>query len=417
MHRYLTGAGCQCGVFFLGEISVHESALIAGYRIEVFENASDQPPEKLVNRIRWYRDATIHQARNWLSRVSDEVADLSGPGSLTLNDFRWPWAVTRFAEVVGVFRPNAIIFEYIKMAYLIEALTTNERARIKCLIDTHDVLHLRAEQFFANGFPHWLRIDRAEESQVLQNFDAVMAIQDEEAETFRNMLEDKIEVITVGHAVEWADESRLDESPATEAPSRITIGYIGSKNFSNWQAIRDFLNFAWPTVMARHQESCELVIAGAICDWFDRDADGQIEFGTGSPSRDLGDHGATGATTCNAVRNVRLLGRIDHVETFYKEIDVMINPVKFGTGLKIKNAESLRYGKLLITTLNGFVGMPEATRLACMVVESVNEMGLAVNSICSNLSQIRPMQQLALQLAQTEFSESQAYSQLNRYLG
>ena len=116
------------------------------------------------------------------------------------------------------------------------------------------------------------------------------------------------------------------------------------------------------------------------------------------------------------VHNVRLLGRVDHVEDFYDVIDVVINPVQFGTGLKIKNAESLRYGKLLITTLNGFNGMPEMTRLACMVVESVNEMGLAINSVCSDLSMIRPMQQLALELAQTEFSETQAYSELQQYL-
>jgi hypothetical protein len=94
----------------------------------------------------------------------------------------------------------------------------------------------------------------------------------------------------------------------------------------------------------------------------------------------------------------------------------MINPVEFGTGLKIKNAEALRFGKLLITTMNGFDGMPEATRLACKVVEDVDEMGLAINSICNDLSSIRPMQRLALELSQTEFSETQAYSELKRFL-
>ena len=88
----------------------------------------------------------------------------------------------------------------------------------------------------------------------------------------------------------------------------------------------------------------------------------------------------------------------------------------FGTGLKIKNAESLRYGKLLITTTCGFDGMPEVTRLACMVVEGVNEMGLAINSVCSDLPSIRSMQNLAWELSQTEFSESHAYSELRRYL-
>ena len=83
---------------------------------------------------------------------------------------------------------------------------------------------------------------------------------------------------------------------------------------------------------------------------------------------------------------------------------------------RIKNAEALRYGKLLITTRNGFDGMPEATRLACKVVEDVNEMGMAINSLCRELPAIRQLQSLALQLSQTEFSEHQAYSALHRLL-
>ena len=107
-----------------------------------------------------------------------------------------------------------------------------------------------------------------------------------------------------------------------------------------------------------------------------------------------------------------MIGRIDEIMQFYDRVDVLINPVEFGTGLKIKNSEALRYGKLLITTRNGFDGMPEATRLACKVVENVDEMGMAINSLCSDLSSIRKMQSLALQLSQTEFSETQAYSEL-----
>ena len=159
-----------------------------------------------------------------------------------------------------------------------------------------------------------------------------------------------------------------------------------------------------------------MAIAGGICEWFETDDIGNVLFGAEVEAELPNSDMVTAVESRTKVENVNLMGRIDQVEDFYDRIDVVINPVQFGTGLKIKNAESLRYSKLLITTLNGFVGMPEATRLACMVVESVNEMGLAINSVCSDLSQIRPMQLLALQLAQTEFSESQAYSDLWSHL-
>lgn len=427
MQRFLNSKGCQCAVFYLGALDQSDRKLVEESDLEVIENSSDQPPDKLVNRLRWYADATLNQARKWLSQTSPQARPEEGPQSLKLEDYRWPWAQTRFSEVVESFQPTTIVFEYISMAYLLDALSSEQRSSITCVVDTHDVLHRRAEQFFAHGFPHWLEITKQEEAEVLNQFDGIIAIQSAEAQTFRSMVDDTVAVFTAGHAVE-RDGSELSTTEETSVPEKVTVGYIGSKNFSNWQAIREFLSCAWPTVMHKNADACELAIAGGICDWFDSDEDGSVllaqklnessELVTASPSTE--NPGCTESQTAVdqrvQVENARLLGHVQSVEDFYDAIDLVINPVQFGTGLKIKNAESLRYGKLLITTTNGFVGMPECTRLACKVVENVNEMGLAINSICNNLNQIRPMQNLALQLAQTEFSDSQAYSELWSYL-
>lgn len=416
LQRFLAAKGCTCAVFYLGSLTESDRQRIEKYGLEVMENSSDEPPKKLVNRIRWYRDATLHQAKQWLSQTSPLARPVDGPQSLKLDDYRWQWAQTRFAEVVESFQPTAIIFEYITMGYLLDALNGQQRQQIKCLVDTHDVLHRRAEQFFAHGYPHWLDVTREEEGEVLCKFDGVIAIQNAEAETFRSLVDNRAQVITAGHAVDRED-SAFEHSPAESVPDKVTVGYIGSKNFSNWQAIHEFLTNAWPSVLLKNGGSCELAIAGAICDWFESDDGGHVLLNQGVADATAGSSDTQTAVD-NRIRidNVRLLGRVDRVEDFYDAIDIVINPVRFGTGLKIKNAESLRFGKLLITTLNGFTGMPEATRLACMVVESVNEMGLAINSICTDLSKIRPMQKLALQLAQTEFSEPQAYSELWSYL-
>ena len=412
IHRCLVRQGKTCGVFYLDELNDADQSLIEDLQLELFSCVSHQPPEKLFNRMKWYADATINQARTWLSKSDENIAVTDGPPSLALSDFEWPWAITRFREVVDSFKPDAVIFEYIKMAYLKKAFSDSQSRSITTLVDTHDVLHRRAEQFFAHGFPHWLKIDREEEADVLGQFDGVIAIQEKEAATFREMVGEKTEVITAGHAVEKRTSAKPLDAEGGQV-DHITVGYIGSKNFSNWQAIREFLNCAWPAVLQKHATTCDLVIAGGICDWFDRDADGNL---IGAAQADKSGEIQIAQFNAEALHRVQLLGRIDDVEQFYDQIDIVINPVEFGTGLKIKNAESLRYGKLLITTMNGFSGMPEATRLACMVVEDVKEMGLAINSVCNDLAAIRPMQKLALELSQTEFSESQAYQELLRYL-
>ena len=410
IHRFLKNEGYTCGVFYLGKLTSAERQLTKKHDIEVFDCASDEPPEKLMNRMRWYADATLNQARNWLFREKGLAAVVDGPASLTLADFEWPWAKTRFAETAEAFQPDCIVFEYIKMAYLVDALPSSQRSKIRCVVDTHDVLYRRAEQFFAHGFPHWLEIDRDQESEVLSKFDAVIAIQEKEAKTFTEMTESNVPVITAGHAVDSNIDDDFDANTG-QPPSKIVVGYIGSKNFSNWQAIRQFLYCAWPAVIKKNSAKCELVIAGGICDWFENDGADNSELAFAHSDSDNDD-----CPVHAPIENLRLLGRIDGIDEFYDQIDVVINPVEFGTGLKIKNAESLRFAKLLITTTKGFDGMPEATRLACKVVENVSEMGLAINSICNNLDSIRPMQQLALELSQTEFSESQAYSELKRYL-
>lgn len=406
LHRYLSGEQYQSQVFYLGQVADGESKLVERHQVDLIQSTSDKPPEKLAGRIRWYADATINQARNWLNRETVSTLPDNAPESLVLADFDWPWARTKFAETVEKYQPDTIIFEYIKTAYLMDALSPKQRKSIKCIVDTHDLLHRRAEQFFSNGFPHWLKIDRDEEAEVINRFDVVMAIQNKEADLFREMAPVP-KTITVGHAV----ESQAVPEPQVQAttPEEITIGYIGSKNFSNWQAIRNFLQNAWPSVLERHGDKCNLLIAGAVCNWFDDTVSQE--------SVSAADHDSDTATSVAALKpstmqNVQMIGRIDEIMQFYDRVDVLINPVEFGTGLKIKNSEALRYGKLLITTRNGFDGMPEATRLACKVVENVDEMGMAINSLCSDLSSIRKMQSLALQLSQTEFSETQAYSEL-----
>ncbi len=402
LYRFLSKDPYLGKVFFLGSLDAKSIDLASSCGVDYQAFTSDHPPENLASRIQWYADATLNQARKWLSRKSSPLPIAEGPRSLKLEDFRWPWAIQRFREVVNQFKPDTIVFEYIKMGYLLEALSKQQRQQINCVVDTHDIIHRRAEQFFSNGFPHWLMIDREQESKVLNQFDLVMAIQDQEAREFREMAPET-ETITVGHAVELDGTPLASPQKSVDAPlNQLRIGYIGSKNFSNWSAIRKFLRTAWPNVQKKNRDFCQLLIAGGICDWIQS-----------QPDTDADD---PQMITAQHLQGVQLLGHVRTIDDFYDQIDVLINPVEFGTGLKIKNAEALSFGKLLITTTQGFDGMPQSTRLACKVVNSVDEMGDAINSLTNDTSSIRSMQSLAAQLAQTEFSPEFAYSELSEWI-
>ena len=396
LHRYLASHGHAVHVFYLGKVDEHSRELVTQQSIDLSQITSDQPPKNLLSRLQWYANATINQARQWLMRPSCSLTDEDGPRSLELDDFRWPWAMRRFRETVNLFKPTIIVFEYIKMGYLMDALSEDERASMKCVVDTHDILHRRASQFFENGFPHWLKINREQESKALEPYDLILAIQDKEAQILRSMAPN-VETITVGHAVDLPAHAPC--SKVENPGGKVRFGYIGSKNFSNWHAIQNFVENAWPAVVDKNSDTCELLVAGGICEWLETGAS---------------DH--TSTISPESLKNVTLVGRVDEIKEFYAQIDVLINPVEFGTGLKIKNAEALSFGKQLITTTNGFDGMPESSRLACRVVESVSEMGDAINSMLLDPEAIAKMQVLASELAQTEFSERFAYSALSEWL-
>jgi glycosyltransferase involved in cell wall biosynthesis len=57
---------------------------------------------------------------------------------------------------------------------------------------------------------------------------------------------------------------------------------------------------------------------------------------------------------------------------------VVINPISTGTGLKIKNIEALGYGKPLVTTSVGAVGMENGSHSAFLAADTAQDFANAV---------------------------------------
>lgn len=48
--------------------------------------------------------------------------------------------------------------------------------------------------------------------------------------------------------------------------------------------------------------------------------------------------------------NVRVVGTVDNLEEYYYTYPVMIMPIQYGAGMKVKTAEAMMYGKIIIAT-------------------------------------------------------------------
>lgn len=303
--------------------------------LDVAVRSSDQVPRQFWKKIGWYIAATrnqyFSQHRSSESPHLDSKFDTGSIDNtpLTLSDFRWDWALDAFREAVDAFQPDVILVEYIKLGYLLESLSPQQRAAIYCIVDTHDVLHLRCQAFKAEGQSHWIEISREEESTALSNFDALIAIQSDEANLLQDLAPNS-SVITCGHAPPFSVADNTAPRPVENTP--LTIGFLASENAANIDAIHSFLRDIWPLSVSKLGDRIRLVVAGTIC-------------------------GAIDAATYDTDQ-VSLIGRVDTLEDFYHAVDLVVNPVKYGTGLKIKNVEALAFGKPLLTTQHGAAGLP-----------------------------------------------------------
>ncbi|MFK7894927.1 MAG: glycosyltransferase family 4 protein [Myxococcota bacterium] len=245
-------------------------------------------------------------------------------------------------SVLRKHRPRIVIVEFLRLIHTVHPRPTPLPDNTRFVIDTHDVLHQRAARYRDAGAEIARDMSAEEEMKALATFDAILAIQEKEGELIKTALPDS-PVLVVPHGIDLPEMQALDRAPTpvethgtrgaggTEPILPIRLGFLGGRDEANRSALEWFLEHVWPTLQNRFGSRIELHVAGQICqDW-------QSE--------------ATG---------IRKIGVLETIEDFWPNVDIAVNPVRFGSGLKIKNVEALAYARPLITTAIGAEGLERA---------------------------------------------------------
>lgn len=391
--EFLRQSGYTVRIFFLCasdklnhvdlEITEKDQQAISSQNLDIEFKHSSHPPRQLSKKISWYLKAIKHR----FEKHQSSPAQSANKNTTTLDDYRWPWAINSFQDSVRSFAPDSIIIEYVKLSYLLEALTASQRNSIHCLLDTHDILHIRNRQFLERGLVHWLNISPEEETEAIQGFDTVIAIQDEEAKLFRDLAPEQ-NVLVCGHSPPQLSSQKKPRG--TEEV--LTVGYLASANQSNFLSLNNFISQSWKKISERC--NIRLVIAGLICEAISADS-----------SNRLREH-----------NNITSIGCVSELAEFYHQIDVVINPVEFGTGLKIKNCEAIFFGKPLVTTSMGMDGLAVQSGGSVMVCNASEEWIDCLVQIAQSPSKRHSLQDAAAKLSQTGFSDQEVYSELDNAL-
>lgn len=322
------------------------SMLSLGHEVH-FLHVEKEPGDRDAMRACWgarYHALSYRMPRDLLSRIRRRICKWLGAEAQYLygvDEWYDPAVDTFVRDLARKHGFNAVIAEYVFFSRVLDCFG----GAVLKLLDTHDVFTDRHRRYLAQGKrPLWFSTSRREEARGLDRADIVIAIQENEARYFREITHRR--VITVGHIVPL-EKAQWDEA---ETPGML---YVGSGNEINVHAANYFIGDILPEIR-KHVPSAILTVAGGVCDRL-----------TDAPG-------------------VRLLGQVEDLAPLYRAATVVVNPILFGTGLKIKTVEALGFGRPLVTTSAGAEGLDGLAGKSFLVADAPSAFSDAVVSLLSD---------------------------------
>lgn len=241
---------------------------------------------------------------------TDEKCPIRNGVTLRIADRITPQNVASLAAFV---RQNGI-----GVAYFSYNLFDDLPSQLPCrkIVEIHDVLHLRQQQFEEYGYDAPIKMDKNAELESLKQYDWVVSLNlDEVGYLKRNGLSN---TVYLPPTIEFRRISKVQGDG-------ISAGLIGSSAKPNIDGLVSSIDYI--------RNFPRLIVAGSISH--------QAILDRIPP------------------QNLERMGVVPDVSMFYSRIDIALSPIRFGAGLKIKAFEALACGKRLIATSHSVAGFPE----------------------------------------------------------
>lgn len=221
------------------------------------------------------------------------------------------------------------------------------------ILDTHDIFGERRERLEIAGLTNnWISLTTADERRGLLRADRIIAIQDTERQYFEGVVNGERLVRTVGHLL----SARFAEPG--DASDR-TLGYLASDNALNVESLAWFLEHCWVQIRNARPDA-RLLVGGRIC-------------------RVLGE----------MPEGVELAGEVTSPDAFYARCVFSVNPMRGGTGLKIKTVESLAVGRPVVTFPAGAAGLEALVGRGLVVVASADQFATVALAMLTDVAGTR----------------------------
>jgi len=238
----------------------------------------------------------------------------------TVHIGRWlkPVEAKRLAALVADLKPEVVFIDTVLRSPVLDYLP----ASCKSILVGHDIFHQRCLSLIASGLQPLPCVSLQDESKALHRFDALIGITEADAAIYAAICS-KAAVIALPSPIQVQNEI-----PARLQTQRIF--YLGSQGQVNVDGLSWFLGAIWPSVKAA-QPALVLDVVGSV-----------------------------GAQIHCQDPDVHIHGRVDDFSGIAQQAMFAINPVRAGSGLKIKMIDYFAHGLGCITTAVGAAGFPQA---------------------------------------------------------
>lgn len=308
----------------------------------------------------------------WLYRLNARAGRRVAPVDAGLFERNRRPRLERYAgQIAYTARPAAAVASYVWLAPALDHMPPGTLR----ILDTIDIQHERRDAARAAGghLPH-ATCTPEEEARELNRADVLLAIQGEEAETLAALCPAR-EVIRAEHACTVPDYT---PSP----PESRELLYIGNLYDPNVLGLRALLDQVWPAVRARCP-SATLTVCGRVSESVRRPPAG-----------------------------VTLAGRVPDLASYYQRAAVVLNPVPYGTGLKIKTVEGLAHGRCVVCSTAGAGGLGDPDTLPLMVADPETDMADRVLAVLENATLRHDYERRAWEYARDRYSPEAVYGPL-----